>query len=180
MLAPSSEEELSWRTTSWPSTRQKWRKPGTTLSTIKERIVSSVLSYSSEDPEWSTAPLVIPAPLSGRIRRVLQSATVNGCRPAIHHGYQILICWWTTRAPSVWMTTISLSYIFYKVWKFAGINKKLDYYLTIILFVKNAMLMVGTILGPCTIFFMIIGSFNVALGMDNWATFLLRLIPIIS
>ena len=40
--------------------------------------------------------------------------------------------------------------------------------------------MVGTILGPGTIFLMIVGSFNVALGMDNWTAFLVNLIPIIG
>lgn len=40
--------------------------------------------------------------------------------------------------------------------------------------------MVGTILGPGTIFLMIVGSFNVALGMDNWQAFYVNLIPIIA
>lgn len=40
------------------------------------------------------------------------------------------------------------------------------------------MLMVGTILGPGTIFLMVVGSFNVAFGIDNWKSFWLNLIPI--
>lgn len=40
------------------------------------------------------------------------------------------------------------------------------------------MLMVGTILGPGTIFLMIVGSCNVVFGIDNWTSFYLNLIPI--
>lgn len=40
--------------------------------------------------------------------------------------------------------------------------------------------MVGTVLGPGTIFLMIVGSFNVAFGMDNWTSFWVNLVPIIG
>ena len=40
--------------------------------------------------------------------------------------------------------------------------------------------MVGTVLGPGTIFLMLVGAFSVAFGIDNWDSFLYNLIPIIG
>ena len=42
------------------------------------------------------------------------------------------------------------------------------------------MLMVGTILGPGTIFLMLVGAFTAAFGIPNWDSFLYNLIPIIG
>ena len=41
------------------------------------------------------------------------------------------------------------------------------------------MLMVGTLLGPGTIFLMLVGAFNVAFGMSNSTSFIVNLIPIV-
>lgn len=41
------------------------------------------------------------------------------------------------------------------------------------------MLMGGTILGPGTIFLMLVGAFNAAFKIDNWTAFLWNLIPIV-
>jgi chitin synthase len=40
--------------------------------------------------------------------------------------------------------------------------------------------MVGTILGPGTIFLMIVGSINVVFGLSQWASFLWNLFPIMA
>ena len=42
------------------------------------------------------------------------------------------------------------------------------------------MLMVGTVLGPGTIFLMIVGSWSVAFHVDNWTSFWINLIPILA
>ena len=42
------------------------------------------------------------------------------------------------------------------------------------------MMMVGTVLGPGTIFLMLVGAFSVAFGISNWDSFLYNLIPIIG
>lgn len=40
------------------------------------------------------------------------------------------------------------------------------------------MLMVGTVIGPGTIFLMIVGSWSVAFHVDNWTSFWINLVPI--
>lgn len=40
--------------------------------------------------------------------------------------------------------------------------------------------MVGTILGPGTIFLMIVGSINVVFGLSQWSSFLWNLFPIMA
>lgn len=42
------------------------------------------------------------------------------------------------------------------------------------------MLMVGTVLGPGTIFLMLVGAFNAAFKISNWNSFILNLVPIIG
>ena len=42
------------------------------------------------------------------------------------------------------------------------------------------MMMVGTILGPGTIFLMLVGAFSAAFGIANWDSFLYNLIPILG
>jgi hypothetical protein len=42
------------------------------------------------------------------------------------------------------------------------------------------MMMVGTILGPGTIFLMLSGATAIALSMDDWVSFLVNLIPILG
>ena len=39
--------------------------------------------------------------------------------------------------------------------------------------------MVGTVLGPGTIFLMLVGAFNSAFKVDNWTAFLINLVPIL-
>ena len=41
-------------------------------------------------------------------------------------------------------------------------------------------MMVGTILGPGTIFLMLVGAFSAAFGIANWDSFLYNLIPILG
>lgn len=41
------------------------------------------------------------------------------------------------------------------------------------------MLMVGTVLGPGTIFLMIVGAWSVAFNVDNWRSFWINLVPIV-
>ena len=41
------------------------------------------------------------------------------------------------------------------------------------------MVMVGTVLGPGTIFLMLVGAFNAAFSIANWDAFLYNLIPIL-
>lgn len=41
------------------------------------------------------------------------------------------------------------------------------------------MMMVGTVLGPGTIFLMLVGAFSAAFGISNWTSFLINLIPIL-
>ncbi|XP_037075582.1 chitin synthase chs-2-like [Pollicipes pollicipes] len=43
----------------------------------------------------------------------------------------------------------------------------------------QVMLMVGTVLGPGTIFLMLIGSFNAAFGISNWYSLLYNAIPVV-
>jgi chitin synthase len=40
------------------------------------------------------------------------------------------------------------------------------------------LLMVGTVIGPGTIFLMIVGSWSVAFHVDNWTSFWINLVPI--
>ena len=42
----------------------------------------------------------------------------------------------------------------------------------------QVMLMVGTVLGPGTIFLMLVGSFNAAFGISNWDSLLYNTIPV--
>ena len=39
-------------------------------------------------------------------------------------------------------------------------------------------MMVGTVLGPGSIFLMLVGAFGVAFGLANWTSFLINLVPI--
>jgi len=43
----------------------------------------------------------------------------------------------------------------------------------------QSMLMGGTILGPGTIFLMLVGAFVAAFRIDNWSSFIYNLIPIL-
>ena len=43
----------------------------------------------------------------------------------------------------------------------------------------QTMLMAGTILGPGTIFLMLVGAFVAAFRIDNWTSFLANMIPIL-
>lgn len=42
------------------------------------------------------------------------------------------------------------------------------------------MMMVGTVLGPGTIFLMIVGAFTAAFSISNWTSFLVNLIPLLA
>ena len=39
-------------------------------------------------------------------------------------------------------------------------------------------MMIGTILGPGSIYIMLCGALGVAFGMDNWTSFLINLVPL--
>lgn len=41
------------------------------------------------------------------------------------------------------------------------------------------MLMIGTVLGPGTIFLLLVSAFNAAFNIDNWTSFYYNLIPIL-
>ena len=41
------------------------------------------------------------------------------------------------------------------------------------------MMMIGTILGPGSIFIMLAGSFGAAFGIENWTSFVINLVPLI-
>ncbi|GAB6026180.1 hypothetical protein CHUAL_012391 [Chamberlinius hualienensis] len=45
--------------------------------------------------------------------------------------------------------------------------------------IYQSMLMVGTILGPGTIFLMLVGAFNAAFKIDNWTSFYANIVPIL-
>jgi chitin synthase len=50
--------------------------------------------------------------------------------------------------------------------------------ISIFYIVYQIMMLIGTVLGPGSIFIMLAGSFGAAFGLDNWTSFLLNLIPL--
>lgn len=55
---------------------------------------------------------------------------------------------------------------------------KLNFLVGILLLLQG-MLMVGTILGPGTIFLMLVGAFVAAFKIDNWTSFYANIVPIL-
>jgi chitin synthase len=42
------------------------------------------------------------------------------------------------------------------------------------------MMMIGTVLGPGSIYIMLCGALSVAFGLSNWSAFLVNLVPLIA
>ena len=62
--------------------------------------------------------------------------------------------------------------------RLAFIKNRCIYFLNFATF--QIMLMMGTILGPGTIFLMLTGAFNSAFKVSNWDAFLINLVPILG
>lgn len=51
--------------------------------------------------------------------------------------------------------------------------------ISIFYIVYQVMMMIGTVLGPGSIFIMLAGSFGAAFGLDNWTSFVINLVPLV-